>query len=370
MPVRNARKSNLTAAGKFSDITVIIVNPNSCSGLTGKNWDSLYSSIKQVLGENVKVVLSKKPGDGTTIARKHLKRGVKRLVAIGGDGTLNEVANGFFEEPAGIFGKMGDRHNSEGRANGPIPTNDDDPSLTLTPINPDAVMAVVPCGTRNVLAKSLGLPQGVVECCQVFSAGKPTKTDVIVTSVTDPKDGSLSPPRVVLNAAEIGLGAEIIDRSKKVRKAVKSRLLSTVAGIIATVPTYQSNVCEISIVGGKDGSSKSRRKNTIHTIMTMAVISNGKFLGGGFLAAPKANMADGFLDIVVLKESSSLTVLDELVNMKEGNYQNDDKILYTQAKKVSIKSKERDVTVTVDGEPIGILPAKFEILHNGLNIKM
>jgi diacylglycerol kinase family enzyme len=56
--------------------------------------------------------------------------------------------------------------------------------------------------------------------------------------------------------------------------------------------------------------------------------------------------------------------------MKEGDYQEEDKIFYGQAKKVMVKSKERDVTVTVDGEPIGILPATFEVLPNALTVKM
>ena len=144
---------------------------------------------------------------------------------------------------------------------------------------------------------------------------------------------------------------------------MNSRLLSTVAGIIATVPTYQSNMCEILLSTGRN-----RRK--IVTNMTMAMVSNGKYLGGGFKAAPKADMADGLLDVVVLKDSGSLKVLDELVNMKEGDYQEEDKIFYGQARKVTIKSKERDVTVTVDGEPIGILSATFEVLPNALTIKM
>lgn len=330
-------------ASKRADKTLIIVNPNSCSGLTGKNWDSLYAQIKQILGDDLLVAVSKRPGDGTIIARKYLKRGFAKIVAIGGDGTLNEVANGFFEEPVGIFGQKA--------------------TVRLKPINPDAVMAIVPCGTRNVLAKSLGLPQGVVECCRTFSLGTPKKVDVVVAIATDAKDGSAQ-RRVVLNAAEIGLGAEIIDRSKKVRKAVNSRLLSTVAGIIATVPAYQSNKCEISITGSP---SKMRK---LFTNMTMAVISNGMFLGGGFRAAPKADMTDGLLDLVMLKDSGSLKVLDELVNLKEGQYGKDDNALYVQARKISISSKDRDVTVTVDGEPIGVLPATFQIVPGALTIRM
>ena len=189
------------------------------------------------------------------------------------------------------------------------------------------------------------------------------KDGVISATVTNADDYSTSSKRIFLKAAEVGLGAEIIDRSKKVRKAVNSCLLSTVAGIIATVPTYQSNMCEILL-----GTGRNRRR--IVTNMTMAMVSNGKYLGGGFKAAPKADMADGLLDVIVLKDSGRLKVLDVLVNMKEGDYQEEDKIYYGQAKKVTVKSKERDVTVTVDGEPIGILPATFEVLPNALTVKM
>lgn len=102
----------------------------------------------------------------------------------------------------------------------------------------------------------------------------------------------------------------------------------------------------------------------------MTMIANGQFLGGGFKAAAKADMSDGMLDLVILKDSSSLKLLDELVNMKDSDYSEEDNIFYTQVKQVSIASKERDVTVTIDGEPIGVLPATFEIIPNALTIRM
>jgi diacylglycerol kinase family enzyme len=69
-----------------------------------------------------------------------------------------------------------------------------------------------------------------------------------------------------------------------------------------------------------------------------------------------------------MKDSGSFKMLDELVNLKSGEHFDDDNIMYAQAKTVSIKSKERDVTVTLDGEPIGILPAVFHVFHNALNV--
>jgi diacylglycerol kinase (ATP) len=294
--------------------------------------------------------LHEKDREGTVLTRDFLRKGFTRIAAIGGDGTLNEVANGFFQESV-------DTNESQSKiriGNFPLPSK-------LKPINPKAEMGVIAGGTRNVLAKSLGLPEEIIECIRRFAVGKPKMIDVISATVTNPEDHSTVNTRVFLNAAEIGLGAEIIDRSKKVRKVVNSRIVSTIAGIVSTLPAYQSNECDISLDNGQ-------RKFTAK--MTMTVVANSQFLGGGFKAAPKADMSDGKLDLVILKDSGSLKMIDEFVNMKDGDYSEEDNIFYTQVKQVSIASKERDVTVAIDGEPIGVLPATFEIIPNALTIRM
>jgi diacylglycerol kinase (ATP) len=133
------------------------------------------------------------------------------------------------------------------------------------------------------------------------------------------------------------------------------------------VPTYESSIYEISIDDGEE---------TILTKVTMCIIANGKFLGGGFKAAPNADVSDGLLDIVILKNSNSLEMMSNFINIKKGNYDKDADVLYKQAKKVLIKPKEeeetkrRDVTVTIDGEPIGLLPASFQIIHDALTVRM
>lgn len=336
-----------------SNETAIVVNPNSASGLTGKNWDNLYVMIKRLFGDNSEIAFTEKSGDGTNLTRNFIKKGCKKIVAIGGDGTINEVANGFFEEDIQIHGSS--EYNNKGN----------DSFLTqavFKPINSAAVMAVFPCGTRNVLVKSLDLPADFAECCQNFETYKLQKVDVISVKATNIENHSKTAMRIYLNAAEIGIGAEVIDKAKKVRNVVNNRLISTVTGLVSTVPTYESSLCEISFDDGHE---------TILTKMTMGIVANGKFLGGGFKAAPEANVLDGLLDVVILKESSSLEMIENFLNIKDGDYTNEGDVFYRQAKKVSIKSKEnRDITVTIDGEPIGILPATFEVLQNALTIQM
>jgi len=336
------RKNN----SKFNDL-IFILNPNSQGGNTGKNWNETYSKIKKHLPINHQIIFTKKSNDGTLMTRKLLKEGYKNIAAVGGDGTINEVANGFFHNRSirnkSVTNFRGFKHTSQ-----------------LKPVNPDGVLHIIPSGTRNVLASSLRLQYEGIDSFIHINEMKKNKIDVIGVTTADKDDHTLTHHRIVLNAAEIGVGAEIINRSKKVRSKVKSRLISTVAGIISTVPTYESNSCEIILDNDK----------MISPSLTMGIIANGQFLGGGFNAAPKANMSDGLMDIVILKDSGSIKMLDKFVSLKsDDGYTEEDNILYYQVSQVTLLPKERDMTVSIDGEPIGILPASFKIHHNALSVK-
>lgn len=77
--------------------TVLIVNPNSNSGLTYKNWDSIFQTLCECFGNNHEVTFIENEGDGSNLSRFYLKKDYKNIIPIGGDGTINEVTNGFFE---------------------------------------------------------------------------------------------------------------------------------------------------------------------------------------------------------------------------------------------------------------------------------
>ena len=324
---------------------ILLLNPNSQGGNTGKNWILTYSKVKEFLPTNHRIIFTKKTNDGILITRKLLRKGYENIVAIGGDGTINEIANGFF-----II-------QSQNRNSGNLEKFIFDTRLKLA--NPNGVMYIIPSGSRNVLARSLGLKHQGVQALKRIKQMKRRKMDAILAIITD-KDSSFTHNRIILNAAEIGVGAEIIDRSKRVRRKIKSRFVSTMASIVATLPAYNSNKCDIVIDGHEKISSK----------MTMGIVANGRFLGGGFKAAPRAKFSDGLLDIIILKNSGSIKMLDKLIELKGGStYKFEEDILYYQASEVGFFPKERDVTVTVDGEPIGMLPAIFKSYHDALTIK-
>jgi diacylglycerol kinase (ATP) len=177
--------------------TLLIVNPSSSSGSTGKNWNDFYLQVKEFFGENPEIVFTTKSDDGTSLAREYLQKGFKNIVAIGGDGTINEVANGFFilnrvEGRAGGIKEDNSKkklvkavvtdgiYSKDDSANNNISIDTTASDVTQLPpqlkqINPDAVFSIISSGTRNVLAKSLDLPAGSFECCKHYAASKMQK---------------------------------------------------------------------------------------------------------------------------------------------------------------------------------------------------
>ncbi|MGE0243327.1 MAG: diacylglycerol kinase family protein [Nitrososphaeraceae archaeon] len=317
--------------------TLVILNPKSASGNNENNIEVFSKLLKKEIGEGIKIITTKKSGDATKYTRQHLRKNYKKIIAIGGDGTLNEVANGFFENSI------------------KSPIFDYKTTHNLTPISKEAVLGIIPAGTRNILAKSLNIPLDPQLICNKINKMKSKKIDVI-SVLFNQKSNRMKKIYVCLNAAEIGLGAEIIDKSKTVREKINSRLLSTAVGIISTLPSYQSNKCEIIL---------DRGKKKINTNLTMGIVANGVYLAGGFRPAYNARMNDGLLDLVTVNDSGSLKFLNSLIDIKMENHSDKQNIIYEQAKTIWINSLDNEVTVSIDGEPLGILPANFHI-HKGI----
>lgn len=341
--------------------SIVIANPNSSGGQTGKNWDSIHTILKKYFGEDIEYIFTRKANDGTILTREYLEKGYDNIIPIGGDGMVNEVANGFFKirlDKDFNIRNMKDKNLSV--------------FVHLDAFNPEAVLTVLPGGTRNILVKSLGLPSEFEECCKlVTSTESSSQTDVIVAIVNNMEEDNNENyvSRIILNAAEIGIGAEIINRSKMIRDRISSRILSTITGVLATLPTYQSNVCEV-IEFLNDSNNINKKK--LLTKMAMAMVANGGVMGGGFNAATNAKMNDGLLDTIIVKNSSGFKILEKLIDIKMGekSIDNQDEIYYGQSQAVAILSNlENNITVSVDGEPIGILPSYFKVFPSSIKIK-
>jgi len=124
---------------------VLVVNPQSQGGALGRRWPELSKSIRRQLG-SFEEVRTEGPGDATRLTAEALRSGADIVVAIGGDGTINEVANGFFED-----GK---------------------------PIRPESAMGVLPFGSGGDFRKTIGVPRDLDLAAHRLANGRPRTIDV------------------------------------------------------------------------------------------------------------------------------------------------------------------------------------------------
>ena len=152
------------------DNTVVIVNPNSKSGQTGKNWDSIEQILIKYFGNDLKIVFTEKIGDGTLLAREYLQKGSTHIIPIGGDGIINEVTNGFFKENKKSNFDSVDFKNI--KHEDLIALTDVEPInsnlMIWIQMNLNAIMTILPGRTRNVMIRSLGLSPDFEECCRYY----------------------------------------------------------------------------------------------------------------------------------------------------------------------------------------------------------
>ena len=127
-PSKDVIVSNMNTIN--SNEIILVLNPNSQGGDTGKNWIETYTKVKDFLPKDHKIIFTKKTNDGIIVTRKLLRKGYRNIVAIGGDGTINEVANGFF-----------DLKLQEKRSKDYVKLNLDS---KLKKINPNGIMYIVP----------------------------------------------------------------------------------------------------------------------------------------------------------------------------------------------------------------------------------
>jgi len=302
--------------------TMVIVNPNSANGNTAKQWPGIRDLIRTVLPEFASEMTSA-PGDASEIARRAIKDGYEMVVSLGGDGTNNEVVNGFFEGGE--------------------------------PINSEAVLGVISRGTGSDLIKTLGIPKDPQEAVKRLAGRSSAPCDVGHLTLVDHAGQNVD--RYFINIASFGIGGDIDRRVNNTSKALGG-FVSFLWGSVVSIFAYSNREVEISI----DGKSIGTRK-----IFSCAV-ANGQYFGGGMWVAPEAKMDDGLFDIVLMGDLGLMETLTQMSSIYKGKHLEHPKIEAFRGKRVEATSSE-EVLLDVDGEQPGGIPSIFEILPGAIRIK-
>ncbi len=309
--------------------TLAIINPRSGGGKTGRDAQSIATRLAEVTGP-LTVALTNAPMDASRLTSHALRDGYERVVAVGGDGTINEVVNGFFQN---------------GQA-----------------INPEAEFALLNLGTGGDFRKTFDIDAGFDASLERIAEGRIRRIDVGRFSfVTD--DGKTG-TRHFANIASFGMSGDVVDRVN--RSTLTKRFMGQFAytwGSLVSLLRYKAKPVRLKIDNVFD---------EVVSVSTCAVC-NGQFFGGGMRVAPDASPDDGLLDVILMGDGRLRDVMKSLGDIKTGAHVNNPNVKIFRAKTVIATPVEATagapVLIEADGELPGQLPAMFEVLPKALKFR-
>src|SRR5690554_449134 len=327
--------------------TFVIANPKAGAGAVEREWDLLERLLRARLPE-FDYAFTEGLEHATFLAREALRSGWEMVVAVGGDGTLNEVVNGYFEKPdaEALFKIDPDGWMTRVRdAAGPAA------------INPDAVVGMLPLGTGGDFRRSIGLMGGHRESVEHLSGQHMRNVDIGEVGYID-NSGKLA-SRYYINIASVGFSGEVDRVVNKAWKGLGGRTSYMIATARAFVRYKNINV-EVRL---DDTTELSGRMNNV-------VIANGEFFGGGMWIAPGAELDDGKFQVVFMGDLSRREIAALVFDIYQGKHLQNKKIFRRRASRISIRSTDgAEAMLDIDGEAPGGLPALWTNHHSALPLK-
>jgi diacylglycerol kinase (ATP) len=296
--------------------SVMIVNPASSAGRTARQWPEIAKRAK-AHGLDVEVRLTEQRGHATELAREAAERGVPLVLAVGGDGTVSEVANGLV-------------------------------GATTTEL------AIVQRGSGCDIMRTFGIPKDADRALEIASTA-PARTIDLGRVEYAGRDGATD-SRHFINIASAGLTGVAADRVNRSGK----RLGATVAfgwAAVATFVGYRNSRFRVQI-----------DDELIDQVCNNAIVANCRYFAGGMKILPEADPADGLFDVLVWGDVSKLDLALNLHKLYRGTHTGHPKATIRRARRVTV-TPESALPIEVDGEQPGLTPATFEIVPSALRLR-
>ncbi len=295
--------------------TKVIVNPYSAFGETGKRWSTIKELIKARIKEFV-YEFTEKPKDATKITKDALKSGFERLISVGGDGTLNEIVSGYFENNK--------------------------------PINENAFISILPSGKGNDFIKNFKNPSK-----NILSSDNEVKIHSVDSVLFTQPDGSL---KRFINVASFGFSRYVVDSVLELREKVKSSV-AYFWGVFKALKNFRATKIKLTIDG-----------EALVDNYSIGAIANGKYFAGNMMISPQSSPYDGYLDLILLKEVSKSTLIYLLSRVYSGKHIKSKDVIVLKGKKIKVEPIEGELKGEYDGEIDIKYPAEFLIHEKSLKI--
>lgn len=325
--------------------TFIVANPMAGAGQVEREWDRIERMLKVKLPE-YDWAFTEGPNHATLLTREALRNGWEMVVAIGGDGTFNEVANGFFE-------KVDARDHFE-HTGGWIGRNE----KTIDPINPDALLGMLPMGTGGDFRRTVGLMGELKENIDRLGTSDTRDCDVGQLVYID-HDGKLA-SRYFINIASAGFSGQV-DRAvnnmwKGFGGGISFRVASTLEWFKWSNQPLDIVLDDTDEFGGD---------------FFIVAVANGEYFGGGMWVAPGADLDDGRFQVVFMRDLSKWNSATLMTKIYQGKHLEFDETFRRDATSVSMRSRgDEPILIDLDGEQPGRLPAFFAIHERALSLKI
>jgi YegS/Rv2252/BmrU family lipid kinase len=295
----------------------VIINPAAGARSTFRKWPRISQLLKHI-GLSFDYQYTEGVGHAIELAREAASNGYQKLVAVGGDGTVNEVANGIL-------------HVTSAR---------------------ETALGVISTGTGSDFARSVGIPRYYVSACSSLTSSRRLVIDV---GVVECQKNGKSIRRFFVNAAGVGFDAAVAGTTERLPKHFGGTI-PYLTGLFYTLSNYRNKPVVLRI-----GDSLEEAR-----ILSL-VVANGSYFSGGMKVAPEAGLTDNLLDVVVIGDIGKFDLMKSLPMVYKGTHGNHPKVTMAKATAVSTESSE-PVLVHADGEVVGEGPASFWIMPGALSI--
>lgn len=294
-----------------------VVNQNAGKGKGEKVLRLLKAHLaKEML--DAEILLTQKPGHATELA---CNAPSEIVVAVGGDGTINEVANGL--------------------------------------VGSNKILGIIPAGSGNDFVKSLEIPTDFFAALAKLIAEKTNKIDCATVECIrwqDETHAGSSNKRYFVNGVGIGFDAAVADRTNQIRYLNGTAVY--ILAVFQTLGKYKSPHFKIQI------DSQFEQSHNL-----LIAIGNGRCVGGGFYLTPDAKVDDGFLDVCLIDEMPVLKILSLMPKVMQGKHEDFPEVKMTRAREISVKA-EQPFFVHADGEIVGknVNEVSIQVVERALTV--
>ena len=281
----------------------LICNPTAGNGLALETSKVMEEKLK---AQHIpySMLMTERVGHATVLAAAAALKGYSTVAAIGGDGTLLEVASGL--------------------------------------CNSRTAMGIIPAGTGNDFIKTVGIPNDPLAALDIVLNTPPLPTDTVRIN-----------NRIFLNETGTGFDVMVLDYAEKAKKHMKG-LAPYLYGVIRTIFHFRSVKLTLSV----DGGAPENRE------LLVLAAGNGRYIGGGIPIAPDAVPDDGLLDVVLVNRMNKLRMLRALGGLMKGKILTFKETSFLRVKKLSLAGQ--GLRINIDGEIISADRADIEVQPHSL----